>query len=71
MMRTVDVSCSALLVFSASADSLSDTYHTSADMMDFCQVMAVLEVINPLLGVVKTGFFPAMLQVTLQPTEDI
>lgn len=40
-------------------------------MMDFCQVMAVLEVINPLLGVVKTGFFPAMLQVTLQLAEDI
>lgn len=39
--------------------------------MDFCQVMAVLEVINPLLGLVKTGFFPAMLQVTLQLTEDL
>lgn len=25
--------------------------------------MAVLEVINPLLGLVKTGFFPAMIQV--------
>lgn len=31
--------------------------------MYFCQMMAVLEVINPLLGLVKTGFFPAMIQV--------
>lgn len=28
-------------------------------------MMAVLEVVNPLLGLVKTGFFPAMIQVTV------
>lgn len=48
---------------SPSADSFYDTFHTTADMMYFCQMMAVLEVINPLLGLVKTGFFPAMIQV--------
>lgn len=46
-----------------SADSFYDTFHTTADMMYFCQMMAVLEVVNPLLGLVKTGFFPAMIQV--------
>uniref|UniRef100_A0A3Q3MHA9 Very-long-chain (3R)-3-hydroxyacyl-CoA dehydratase n=1 Tax=Mastacembelus armatus TaxID=205130 RepID=A0A3Q3MHA9_9TELE len=44
-------------------DSFYDTFHTTADMMYFCQMMAVLEVINPLLGLAKTGFFPALIQV--------
>uniref|UniRef100_A0A3Q3J9Y3 Very-long-chain (3R)-3-hydroxyacyl-CoA dehydratase n=1 Tax=Monopterus albus TaxID=43700 RepID=A0A3Q3J9Y3_MONAL len=44
-------------------DSFYDTFQTTADIMYFCQMMAVLEVINPLLGLVKTGFFPAMIQV--------
>uniref|UniRef100_A0A3Q2VSG9 Very-long-chain (3R)-3-hydroxyacyl-CoA dehydratase n=1 Tax=Haplochromis burtoni TaxID=8153 RepID=A0A3Q2VSG9_HAPBU len=43
--------------------SFYDTFHTTADIMYFCQMMAVLEVINPLLGLVKTGAFPAMIQV--------
>lgn len=50
-------------VLSPSTDSFYDTFHTTADMMYFCQMMAVLEIINPLLGLVKTGFFPAMIQV--------
>lgn len=54
------------LSLSPSTDSFYDTFHTTADMMYFCQMMAVLEVINPLLGLVKTGFFPAMIQV-MQP----
>lgn len=69
MMRIMD-SCSCNVLFnyvclylSHSADSFYDTFHTTADMMYFCQMMAVLEVINPLLGLVKTGFFPAMIQV--------
>lgn len=69
MMRIMDSgSCNVLfnyvcLYLSHSADSFYDTFHTTADMMYFCQMMAVLEVINPLLGLVKTGFFPAMIQV--------
>ncbi|KAG7252590.1 hypothetical protein CRUP_018105, partial [Coryphaenoides rupestris] len=51
-------------LFILGQDSFYDTFHTTADMMYFCQMMAVIEVINPLLGLVKTGFFPAMLQVT-------
>ncbi|MED6242340.1 Very-long-chain (3R)-3-hydroxyacyl-CoA dehydratase [Ataeniobius toweri] len=50
-------------LFILGQDSFYDTFHTAADMMYFCQMMAVLEVINPLLGLVKTKFFPAMIQV--------
>ncbi|XP_038126788.1 very-long-chain (3R)-3-hydroxyacyl-CoA dehydratase-like isoform X2 [Cyprinodon tularosa] len=50
-------------LFILGQDSFYDTFHTMADMMYFCQMMAVVEVINPLLGLVKTGFVPAMIQV--------
>ncbi|KAM3876593.1 very-long-chain (3R)-3-hydroxyacyl-CoA dehydratase-like [Diretmus argenteus] len=50
-------------LFILGQDSFYDTFHTTADMMYFCQMMAVVEVINPLLGLVKTGFFPAMIEV--------
>lgn len=51
-------------LFILGQDSFYDTFHTTADMMYFCQMMAVLEVINPLLGLVRTGVYPAMIQVT-------
>lgn len=44
-------------------DSFYDTFHTTADMMYFCQMMAVAEVINPALGLVRTGVLPALIQV--------
>ncbi|KAJ8252270.1 hypothetical protein COCON_G00215820 [Conger conger] len=44
-------------------DSFYDTFHTIADMMYFCQILAVAEVINPALGLVRTGVFPALIQV--------
>uniref|UniRef100_A0A4W5PQW9 Very-long-chain (3R)-3-hydroxyacyl-CoA dehydratase n=1 Tax=Hucho hucho TaxID=62062 RepID=A0A4W5PQW9_9TELE len=50
-------------LFILGQDSFYDTFHTIADMMYFCQMMAVAEVINPLVGLVKTGVFPAMIQV--------
>eukprot|EP00064_Thunnus_orientalis_P019917 superscaffoldBa00005209_g20048 len=50
-------------LFILGQDSFYDTFHTTADMMYFCQMLAVIEVVNPLLGLVKTGFFPAMIQV--------
>lgn len=62
IMRLLNLMQCGVCVFS-SADSFYDTFHTTADMMYFCQMMAVLEVVNPLLGLVKTGFFPAMIQV--------
>ena len=55
--------CLSASVCRCSTDSFYDTFHTMADMMYFCQMMAALEVINPLLGLVKSPFFPAMIQV--------
>lgn len=67
MMRIMDSGSHNVLFnevsLSLSSDSFYDTFHSTADMMYFCQMMAVLEVVNPLLGLVKTGFFPAMIQV--------
>uniref|UniRef100_A0A8C5M6U5 Very-long-chain (3R)-3-hydroxyacyl-CoA dehydratase n=1 Tax=Leptobrachium leishanense TaxID=445787 RepID=A0A8C5M6U5_9ANUR len=50
-------------LFILGKDSFYDTFHTMADMMYFCQILAVLEIINPLIGLVKTGVFPAVIQV--------
>ncbi|XP_062248234.1 very-long-chain (3R)-3-hydroxyacyl-CoA dehydratase-like [Platichthys flesus] len=50
-------------LFILGQDSFYDTFHNMADMMYFCQMMAALEVINPLLGLVKSAFLPAMIQV--------
>ncbi|XP_014340584.1 very-long-chain (3R)-3-hydroxyacyl-CoA dehydratase isoform X2 [Latimeria chalumnae] len=50
-------------LFILGQDSFYDTFHTVADMMYFCQMLAVLEVINPLIGLVKTGVIPATIQV--------
>ncbi|KAM8974668.1 very-long-chain (3R)-3-hydroxyacyl-CoA dehydratase 3 isoform 1-T1 [Pelodytes ibericus] len=44
-------------------DSFYDTFHTMADMMYFCQTLALLEIVNPLIGLVKTGVVPALIQV--------
>uniref|UniRef100_UPI00398EEB4C very-long-chain (3R)-3-hydroxyacyl-CoA dehydratase n=1 Tax=Pristiophorus japonicus TaxID=55135 RepID=UPI00398EEB4C len=50
-------------LFVLGQDSLFDTFHEVGDVMNFCQIFAVLEVINPLLGLVKTGLVPAVIQV--------
>nr|XP_033775950.1 very-long-chain (3R)-3-hydroxyacyl-CoA dehydratase 3 [Geotrypetes seraphini] len=44
-------------------DSFYDTFHTMADVMYFCQMLAVLEIIHPLIGLVKTGIFGSVIQV--------
>jgi len=46
-------------------DSFYDTFHTIADVMYFCQMLAIMEVINPAVGLVKTGVMPAFIQVCL------
>uniref|UniRef100_A0AAR2M0J7 Very-long-chain (3R)-3-hydroxyacyl-CoA dehydratase n=1 Tax=Pygocentrus nattereri TaxID=42514 RepID=A0AAR2M0J7_PYGNA len=51
-------------LFILGQDSFYDTFHTIADVMYFCQMLAVIEVINPALGLVKTGMMPAFIQVT-------
>ncbi|XP_073424973.1 very-long-chain (3R)-3-hydroxyacyl-CoA dehydratase 3 [Dendrobates tinctorius] len=50
-------------LFILGKDSFYDTFHTMSDMMYFCQTLAVLEIINPLIGLVKTGIVPALIQV--------
>lgn len=45
-------------------DSFYDTFHTTADVMYFCQMLAIAEVINPALGLVRTGVMPAFIQVS-------
>ncbi|MGH0187021.1 UNVERIFIED_CONTAM: hypothetical protein FKN15_023461 [Acipenser sinensis] len=43
-------------------DSFYDTFHSIADMMYFCQILAVAEIVNPAIGLVKTGVIPAVIQ---------
>lgn len=45
------------------SDSLYDTFHTIADVMFFCQILAIVEVLNAAFGVVRTGVTPALIQV--------
>ncbi|XP_048887207.1 very-long-chain (3R)-3-hydroxyacyl-CoA dehydratase isoform X1 [Brienomyrus brachyistius] len=49
-------------LFILGQDSLYDTFHTIADMMYFCQILAVVEVVNPALGIVRTGLMPPLIQ---------
>lgn len=50
-------------VFIIGQDSLYDTFHSMADMMFFCQILASVEVLNAAFGVVKTGVVPTLIQV--------
>lgn len=50
-------------LFILKEDSFYDTFHTIADVMYFCQMLAIAEVINPALGLVKSGVMPAFIQV--------
>ncbi|XP_062945594.1 very-long-chain (3R)-3-hydroxyacyl-CoA dehydratase 3 isoform X1 [Cynocephalus volans] len=42
--------------------SFYDTFHTVADMMYFCQMLAVVETINAAIGVTKTPVIPSLMQ---------
>ncbi|KAM9312692.1 very-long-chain (3R)-3-hydroxyacyl-CoA dehydratase 3 [Gastrophryne carolinensis] len=50
-------------LFILGRDSFYDTFHTMSDMMYFCQTLAFLEILNPLIGLVKSGVVPALMQV--------
>lgn len=50
-------------LFILGQDSFYDTFHTIADVMYFCQMLTIMEVINPAVGLVKTGVMPAFIQV--------
>ena len=51
------------LVFSSAAKEKA--FESVGYQIMFCQIAAVLEVIHPLLGLVKTGAFAPLLQVNL------
>ncbi|KAJ0069822.1 hypothetical protein NL108_015043 [Boleophthalmus pectinirostris] len=44
-------------------DFLYDTFHSTSDVMFFCQTLASLEVLNAAFGLVKTGVAPTLIQV--------
>lgn len=46
-------------------DSFYDTFHTISDMMYFCQTLALMEIMNSLIGLVRSPLIPAVLQVIL------
>ncbi|KAJ8790368.1 hypothetical protein J1605_021445 [Eschrichtius robustus] len=43
-------------------ESFYDTFHTVADMMYFCQMLAVVEAINAAIGVTKSSVIPSLFQ---------
>ncbi|KAL6468543.1 hypothetical protein MHYP_G00220670 [Metynnis hypsauchen] len=44
---------------------LYSAFSSCAEVLNCCQVLAVLEVVNAVLGLVKTPVFPAMIQARL------
>uniref|UniRef100_A0A4X2LJZ6 Very-long-chain (3R)-3-hydroxyacyl-CoA dehydratase n=1 Tax=Vombatus ursinus TaxID=29139 RepID=A0A4X2LJZ6_VOMUR len=49
-------------LFILGKDSFYDTFHTMADMMYFCQMLAVVEIINALLKVTRSPVIPTLIQ---------
>uniref|UniRef100_A0A5F8H3P5 Very-long-chain (3R)-3-hydroxyacyl-CoA dehydratase n=1 Tax=Monodelphis domestica TaxID=13616 RepID=A0A5F8H3P5_MONDO len=49
-------------LFILGKDSFYDTFHTMADMMYFCQMLAVVEIINALLRVTRSPVIPTLIQ---------
>ncbi|XP_040499031.1 very-long-chain (3R)-3-hydroxyacyl-CoA dehydratase 3 isoform X1 [Ursus maritimus] len=43
-------------------ESFYDTFHTSADMMYFCQMLSAVETINAAIGVTKSPLMPCFIQ---------
>nr|XP_020661327.1 very-long-chain (3R)-3-hydroxyacyl-CoA dehydratase 3 [Pogona vitticeps] len=50
-------------LFMLGKDSFFDTFHTSADMMYFCHMLACMEVVNTFIGLVRAPLTPVVLQV--------
>lgn len=49
-------------LFILGKESFYDTFHTIADMMYFCQMLAVVETINAAIGVTKSPVIPSVIQ---------
>ncbi|XP_075391378.1 very-long-chain (3R)-3-hydroxyacyl-CoA dehydratase 3 isoform X1 [Tenrec ecaudatus] len=43
-------------------ESFYDTFHSVADMMYFCQMLAVVETVNAAIGVTRTPLLPSLVQ---------
>ncbi|KFO97830.1 Very-long-chain (3R)-3-hydroxyacyl-[acyl-carrier protein] dehydratase, partial [Calypte anna] len=50
-------------LFILGKDSFYDTFHTIGDMMHFCQTLAIMEIINSLIGLVRSPLAPTVMQV--------
>ncbi|XP_028679129.1 very-long-chain (3R)-3-hydroxyacyl-CoA dehydratase [Erpetoichthys calabaricus] len=50
-------------LFILGQDSFYDTFHTMADMMYFCQILAAAEIVHASIGLVKTVLIPTVIQV--------
>lgn len=51
------------LLYICPIESFYDTFHTMADMMYFCQMLAVVETINAAIGVTSSPVVPCLIQV--------
>ncbi|KAF4804207.1 Very-long-chain (3R)-3-hydroxyacyl-CoA dehydratase [Turdus rufiventris] len=43
--------------------SFYDTFHTISDMMYFCQTLALMEIMNSLIGLVRSPVIPSVMQI--------
>uniref|UniRef100_H0ZFU3 Very-long-chain (3R)-3-hydroxyacyl-CoA dehydratase n=1 Tax=Taeniopygia guttata TaxID=59729 RepID=H0ZFU3_TAEGU len=50
-------------LFILGKDSFYDTFHTISDMMYFCQTLALMEIMNSLIGLVRSPLIPSVVQV--------
>ena len=50
-------------LFFHGTDAFADAYDSVSDVLASCQLAAILEVINPILGIVKTGVMAPFMQV--------
>lgn len=54
---------SKMVGFLCLTDSFYDTFHTISDMMYFCQTLALMEIMNSLIGLVRSPLIPSVVQV--------
>ena len=52
-------------------EALYDAYDKNSDLILTCQIAATLEIINPLVGIVKTGLTAPVFQVLFRLLQDV
>lgn len=50
-------------MYACALESFYDTFHTVADMMYFCQMLALVETLNAVIGVTSSPVLPTLIQV--------